>query len=371
MKLRHILAACLAVAAVACSGDLVGPPPATDHASLFDTVWREFDLHYSFFELKGIDWAAVGARHRAAALAATSDRAFAARARRDARRAARPARLTDAVRRGSTMRYIAPYDTVPIALQRALDDGALRAERLTTAGGSGHIRYGMAVAGRRVSPHRELPRRGLVGRGRRSARRASRRDVDDHRHSRQRRRESERRVRDRGPIRRPRPHDRLPALPQRRRPRRFHRTTSRRPSDRQGGRRLLRPGLRAHQSRRLQQRRGLRARDARAPADARSWATRPAARRADRSFASCRTDGRTSCRSGSSTRPTSRRSRAAGLAPDIVVKPTVTTFGRAAAIPSSIRHSGSPRPRANASAERQRSAIITPSWRSASPARCE
>jgi len=147
MRTRRIVAFCLVAVSAACAGDLVGPPPATDRASLFDTVWREFDLHYSFFQLKGIDWAAVGARHRAAALAATSDRAFADEL------AAMFAELRDphvsltAFGPGSTVRYIAPFDTIPTHFSERSTLTRYVPNAATTASGAGHIRYGMAAPG--------------------------------------------------------------------------------------------------------------------------------------------------------------------------------------------------------------------------------
>ena len=145
MKLRHIAAAGLALASAACAGDIVGPPPSTDRASIFETVWREFDLHYSFFELKGIDWNAVGARHRPAALAATSDQAFAAEL------AAMFAELKDPhvtlTAMGKTTRYISPYDTVPTRYNERATMTKYVAAAATAAGGQGHVRYGMASSG--------------------------------------------------------------------------------------------------------------------------------------------------------------------------------------------------------------------------------
>ena len=42
---------------------VIGPEKAKDSQALFDELWGEFDRHYSFFELKGIDWTAVRAQH--------------------------------------------------------------------------------------------------------------------------------------------------------------------------------------------------------------------------------------------------------------------------------------------------------------------
>jgi len=143
MRLRTIAAAGLALASAACASDLVGPPPSTDRASLFDAVWQEFDLHYSFFQLKGIDWNAVGAKHRPAALAATSDQAFAAEL------ASMFAELKDPhvtlTANGRTMRYIAPYDTMPTRYNEHATMMKYVASAATTSGGQGHVRYGMAA----------------------------------------------------------------------------------------------------------------------------------------------------------------------------------------------------------------------------------
>jgi C-terminal processing protease CtpA/Prc len=44
---------------------------------MFDDMWSQFDLHYSYFDLKGIDWDAIGAHYRPLAIAATNDAQFA------------------------------------------------------------------------------------------------------------------------------------------------------------------------------------------------------------------------------------------------------------------------------------------------------
>jgi C-terminal processing protease CtpA/Prc len=145
MKLTRLVAAGLALASAACAGDIVGPPPSTDRASLFDQVWHEFDLHYSFFDLKGIDWNAVGARHRPAALAATSDQAFAAEL------AAMFAELKDPhvtlTAMGRTTRYISPNDTLPSRYNEHQTMTKYVSSAATAGGGHGHVRYGMASTG--------------------------------------------------------------------------------------------------------------------------------------------------------------------------------------------------------------------------------
>ena len=93
---------------------MLGPPPSTDHASVFDDVWREFDLHYSFFQLKDIDWTAIGARYRPQALAAKSDVDFAVVISQHAGRAARSSRVAHAVRRRQ-------HDALRVALRHRGD----------------------------------------------------------------------------------------------------------------------------------------------------------------------------------------------------------------------------------------------------------
>ena len=73
MKAKAVIAGVLALASAACSDNILGPPPSTDHTSVFEDIWKEFDLHYSFFQLKNIDWNAIGAKYRPQAAAAKSD----------------------------------------------------------------------------------------------------------------------------------------------------------------------------------------------------------------------------------------------------------------------------------------------------------
>jgi hypothetical protein len=57
----------------ACSGAIVGPPARADNAAIFDEVWRQFDLHYSYFALKRVDWDSLGAHYRPRAIEARND----------------------------------------------------------------------------------------------------------------------------------------------------------------------------------------------------------------------------------------------------------------------------------------------------------
>ncbi len=57
----------------AACGTIIGPDLPTAPAALFDRVWSDLDLHYSFFVVKQINWDSLGALYRPRALAAQSD----------------------------------------------------------------------------------------------------------------------------------------------------------------------------------------------------------------------------------------------------------------------------------------------------------
>ncbi len=55
----------LAIVLTGCMDPLLGPEPdAGDPVHNFDVLWEEFDRHYSFFQLKGVDWDALRAEYR-------------------------------------------------------------------------------------------------------------------------------------------------------------------------------------------------------------------------------------------------------------------------------------------------------------------
>jgi hypothetical protein len=62
----------LASLCAACS-TIIGPDLPTTPAALFDRVWSDLDLHYSFFVVKQINWDSLGAVYRPRAIAAQSD----------------------------------------------------------------------------------------------------------------------------------------------------------------------------------------------------------------------------------------------------------------------------------------------------------
>jgi len=51
-----LLMVAIGLSSGACGRFLMGPDPGDDPVTNFEILWREFDRHYSFFGLKGIDW---------------------------------------------------------------------------------------------------------------------------------------------------------------------------------------------------------------------------------------------------------------------------------------------------------------------------
>ena len=93
---------------------------------MFEDVWREFDLHYSFFQLKGIDWTAIGAQYRPLAVAAKSDQTFAVVMSKMLAELHDPHVSITPFGTGSTMRYVSPWDTAAMFYSRPATFGRLR-----------------------------------------------------------------------------------------------------------------------------------------------------------------------------------------------------------------------------------------------------
>lgn len=144
-RARAMLAMTVLATAAACSDSLVGRAPAQDRASLFDDLWQQFDLRYSYFELKHIDWTAIGDRYRPLALAAPNDTAFAVVLSHML------AELHDVhvsitpFGPSSTMRWVSPYDTAA----SGFDAGVVYSRYATTSfpTSGGHMRAGIVEPG--------------------------------------------------------------------------------------------------------------------------------------------------------------------------------------------------------------------------------
>jgi hypothetical protein len=130
--------------AIACSSsDLVGPAPSRDYGSMFDDLWSEFDLHYSYFELKNIDWNSVGAHYRPLAVAAKNDAAFASVL---GQMVAELRDLHVAVTAGNNVyRYRSPYEVTGTTVNEAIVFSKYVSSQFTTNGG--HVRGGIVAPG--------------------------------------------------------------------------------------------------------------------------------------------------------------------------------------------------------------------------------
>lgn len=141
--LRPLLAGLLCALAAGCTDRMLGPHAAPDHAAVFDELWREFDLHYALFQMKGVDWAAVGAVYRPRALAATSEQAFASILGEMLNELRDPHVLLTPTGVGGSLRYLTHCDTVALYFdERFIFDRYVPVTVLTPGG---HMRYGMAA----------------------------------------------------------------------------------------------------------------------------------------------------------------------------------------------------------------------------------
>src|SRR3954471_14753311 len=78
MKRLAALALMMLPALFACSDPILVPNTvAPTNADVFDALWNEFDLHYSFFQVKGVNWDSMRVVYRPQAIAAANDPALA------------------------------------------------------------------------------------------------------------------------------------------------------------------------------------------------------------------------------------------------------------------------------------------------------
>ena len=190
------------------------------------TCGSEFDLHYSFFQLKDIDWTAIGAKYRPLALAAKSDAEFALVVSNMLAELHDPHVSLTPFGAGSTMRYVSPYDTAAMYLQRARRRWASYVTAPSVTNG-GHIRYGRVGTDVGYAVIESFLGDGWAGEMDEVLERAEGRELDGHRRAQQQRRQSNAGDRHRRPIHRSLTHLRLHPHSQRNRARRFHRLSSR------------------------------------------------------------------------------------------------------------------------------------------------
>ena len=109
MKARRLAWMAAAFVAVGCA-DVVGPSAATDHASLFDDLWHQFDLHYSYFTVTRVNWDSLGAYYRPIAASAPNDVQF-ARVLGAMLAELKDMHVSLSAGPAGTMRYISRFDT--------------------------------------------------------------------------------------------------------------------------------------------------------------------------------------------------------------------------------------------------------------------
>lgn len=145
LRLITIAPVVLAVLSVACAEAVLGPSPGTNRAAIFDDLWRDFDLHYSFFELKDVNWDTLRAVYRPRALAASNDTAFAARLG-DMLRTLQDVHVSlTTAGVGSTLAYVSPYDTASTGFSSAVVFRNYITPSALTSGR--HLEYGFAAPG--------------------------------------------------------------------------------------------------------------------------------------------------------------------------------------------------------------------------------
>ncbi len=142
--MRRFILLAAAVLSSGCTDALLGPAPQTHRGAIFDQLWHQFDLHYSFFALKNVNWDTLGARYRPLALAAPTDDAFAAQMGsmlqqlKDVH-----VSLTLNAAAGSTFGYLSPFDTITTYFNPSLIFQRYVTGAQSTSGG--HMRYGMVA----------------------------------------------------------------------------------------------------------------------------------------------------------------------------------------------------------------------------------
>ncbi len=144
MRLRRIAAvAAAALLAAACSESLVGPTATTDYGSMFDDLWHQFDLHYSYFALAGVNWDSLGKHYRPLAVSASDDHHF---ARVLASMLAELKDMHVSLTPGSaanTMRYVSRYDTSATFFDQAVTLSLYVSGAHVTS--DGQVQYGLAA----------------------------------------------------------------------------------------------------------------------------------------------------------------------------------------------------------------------------------
>ena len=140
--LAAALAAGLLLSCTGCIDALLGPAPAVDRSTMFDQLWQQFDLHYSFFAYKGINWDSLGAEYRPRALAAQTNGEFASEIGAMLREL-KDVHVSLTPTAASTYGYVSAFDTITTYFNSPMIFKNYVPQSGSTSGG--HIKYGYAV----------------------------------------------------------------------------------------------------------------------------------------------------------------------------------------------------------------------------------
>jgi len=145
MKPRSMFVLLALPAAFACTDpSLTANHAAPTNAEVFDAFWNEFDLRYSFFEVKGVNWDSMRVVHRPRAIAAENDAAL-ARVLGTMIAALQDRHVMLTTAGTSAMTFLSKIDSVlprnPFDAQM-IDRKYLQAKRVTTGG---HIQFGFVT----------------------------------------------------------------------------------------------------------------------------------------------------------------------------------------------------------------------------------
>ncbi len=177
MKMRRLACVAAALVAVGCA-DVVGPPAATDHGSLFDDLWHQFDLHYSYFTVTRVNWDSLGAYYRPIAVSAANDVQF-ARVLGAMLAELKDMHVSLSAGPAGTMRYISRFDTTATYFSEVVTLG--RYVRIPTSTPKRPHTVRSRERLDRICAHPHLRRRQLVRRNGRRDPRHARHAHADHR----------------------------------------------------------------------------------------------------------------------------------------------------------------------------------------------
>jgi len=132
-----------AIVCSACGSALLGPKPSVDRSAVFEQIWSQLDLHYSYFQLRGVNWDTVGAAYRPRAIAAATDYEFATQVGNMLRELKDVHVSLTPGAQGSTLAYISPYDTLPAYFSKQVVFESYVRDSAQTSGK--HLEYGHAA----------------------------------------------------------------------------------------------------------------------------------------------------------------------------------------------------------------------------------